>query len=262
MFTKLLKHEFRSVKKILKPLTIAALLASSIGYLLMLIITKAPEANQNILLAIPNLLLMSGIFFFLICYFIGGIIYIYVHFYKTKFTNQGYLTFTLPVTTHQILLSSIINFLLWFLILILVVFTGVLLIFAPTFSSPQEVLYLMGIFYAAQNEITLGSILSAILSFLSTLCYAMVFPFLAITIGSLIAKKHKLIATLAVGYGINLGYDLIISIISTLTLRMQTFPDIYTATSAYILVENIVTIGISISGYFIMHHIIENKLNI
>ena len=51
----------------------------------------------------------------------GIVIYVGVHFYKTMYTDEGYLLHTLPVTKHEILFCKILVGGLWVLI---IVFSG------------------------------------------------------------------------------------------------------------------------------------------
>lgn len=58
----------------------------------------------------------------LVCANFGILIYLGVHFYRSMYTDQGYLTHTLPVTKHQILISKILVGSLWMLFVTLAVY--------------------------------------------------------------------------------------------------------------------------------------------
>lgn len=264
MFAKLLKNEFRSVKKALWPLTIASLLASAIGYVLLLIGTTTLKSNNHALLDIIMSLFPMSILLLLIIYMIGSNIYLYVHFYKSKFTDEGYLTFTLPATTHQILLSSILNMIIWSFIITITTFFSLFLMLTPL------LVYLNDGFNLFQNiSILLDSaepsplyVFYMILNGISSFCYALILPILSITIGSVISSKHKLLVAFGVGYGINMGYNIITTIL-TLTEVMAAVPsDAPPSVNVSMIILSIVTIIASAFGYFIMHNLIEKKLNL
>lgn len=58
----------------------------------------------------------------------GIVIYTGVHFYKTMYTDQGYLTHTLPVGKHQLLISRILVSGIWVMLVMLAVFASVILL--------------------------------------------------------------------------------------------------------------------------------------
>lgn len=264
MFAKLLKNEFRSVKRGLWPLTLAAILASAIGYIIILIGTTSLQINDFTLFQIISVLFPAGIVLLLVIYMIGSNIYLYIHFYKTKYTDEGYLTFTLPATTHQILLSSILNIIIWSAIITFTTFLGVLFMFSPL------LLYLDSSFNFFKNlfqifeyiEITPAIIIYMILQAISSFCYSLILPIFSITVGSIVSSKHKLLVSFAVGYGISMIYNIIINIITiTETIATDSFNSIMHIKASMFIVS-IATIIISVIGYFVMHKLIKNKLNL
>lgn len=64
----------------------------------------------------------------LVCVSAGTVIYIGVHFYRTMYTDEGYLTHTLPVTRHQILVSKLLVGGLWMMIVLLAIYVSVFLL--------------------------------------------------------------------------------------------------------------------------------------
>ncbi|MDE6168343.1 MAG: hypothetical protein K2G28_07785, partial [Acetatifactor sp.] len=58
----------------------------------------------------------------------GIVIYTGVHFYKTMYTDEGYLTHTLPVGKHQLLVSKILVSGIWVMLVIMAVIASVTLL--------------------------------------------------------------------------------------------------------------------------------------
>lgn len=261
MFAKLLKHEFRAVKKSLGPLSLAALLSSVVGYFAMLIATSSIEIENNSVLTGLSLVLYGGIYIFLLIYVIGASLSLYVRFYKTKFTDEGYLTFTLPASTHQILLASIVNMIIWFLIIFIIAIICILFLIVPLvfrlndFAQPNNFEY-------EQITISAGEILMFIFQAVSSLSYSLILPLLSITLGSLFAKKHKLLASFGIGYGINMAVSFLSSILTIAELTANEFLFESFTISTSVLIISVVTFAISIGGYFLMHYLIKHKLNI
>ena len=131
MFAKLLKHEFKTTCRSLGILSIAALVSGAVGGLMLYFaLQDVEDISRNILQTLSNLLL-GGIYIGLFIFGAGSSIYLYYNFYKNKFTDEGYLTFTLPASTHQILLSSILNILIWEIILTVVLLLSYLFSVLP-----------------------------------------------------------------------------------------------------------------------------------
>ena len=110
MFTKLLKHEWRATRGMLGTLCLICLGASLLGGGTMryLMIASSQDAQQNVIVVLNVLAMVAA----MIAVAVVGVaaLFLYIgRFYKSRFTDEGYLTFTLPVSTHQNLLASMAN---------------------------------------------------------------------------------------------------------------------------------------------------------
>ena len=110
MFTKLLKHEWRATRGMLGTLCLVCLGASLLGGGTMryLIGATFQEAQHDAIVVLNVLAMVAAMIVVAVAGVAGLFLYI-GRFYKSRFTDEGYLTFTLPVNTHQNLLSSMIN---------------------------------------------------------------------------------------------------------------------------------------------------------
>ena len=75
----------------------------------------------------------------IMCCAVGTSIYLAVRYYRSMYSNEGYLTHTLPVTSNQLLLSKMINFSIWELLSIICVMFNIMLFVA--FIALREVGY-------------------------------------------------------------------------------------------------------------------------
>lgn len=269
MFTKLLKHEIKSQWGTFTVLSLATLGASILGAMLtaltlfQLDVKSDATLFASITLITAPLQVFSTIF---LVVYIPIIWFLLVNrFYKHHFCDEGYLTFTLPASTHKILLSNLLNTALWLILsFVVIAISGAIqqlpsdiyydnlgdTIFLPSETQPDEVIY-------------------DILMFISQGAYALILPTLSITIGALVAKKHKLLAAFGIGYGINTAVSVVVSIIAFIG---YTYEDIinsslnsdyaYSAFHFYSILIFVVYLGIAIGGYFLMHHLIDKKLNL
>lgn len=286
MFAKLLKHEFRATRGVVAILC-AILLVSGLtmglslqrmismaenDYMSVVVTneTAAEDAAMTISSEAPLLadilcvfLMIAAIVAISICA-ASAIFFLIYRFYKSRFTDEGYLTFTLPVTNHQLLLSSITNTTLNLLIVGVVTAVTVLLIFLLALSAVPDVAVweelkqvwpeiLAVLKQAAAEDAGLLALMafSGVASFFRQIIQLM----LAVTIGALIAKKHKLLAAVGVYYGINMAVSFLTSMVSIYALNNNQ-PYVFMG------IQGIVSAALVAGGYFLMHYLTSRKLNL
>lgn len=274
MFTKLLKHEWRATKGILALLCVIVLIAGlTIGCTMHYIIwndqngtvvnmNDAGIATKFVSVACV-LLIMAGVGAVAICS-AGSLFFLIYRFYKRCFTDEGYLTFTLPVTTHQILLSSLVNTILSEIIMIAAVCLSVgiaavlflaafpeNLIWADASVGLKEAFSQMWASLAEHMDVFASLTVTGIIGALSELIVMM----LAVTIGAMIAKKNKILAAVGVYYGISILQSFALTFANLSVVDKQTVLGLFSVTSLTSLV-------IGIGGYFLMHYLTDKKLNL
>lgn len=279
MFAKLLKHEFKSQAKLMLILSLAALGAGVVGggmlALFMHLIESEMDTTGAIIGTVFSMMIMIFMIFAIVAYSMAVMILLAYRFYKHHFSDEGYLTFTLPASSHQILLSGILNFLIWQVIASVVAFVSIMVIMTPVFTMliretgmPQmifnesflEVLYTdMGVEYTGWY--ILLQILSAIFSYVGTAVLILT----SITIGSVVAKKHKILASVGIYYGINMAMSIITSVISFVGMMGDAWVSETSGDNSFYItsaVPAVLYLGIAIGGYFLMHHLVDKKLNL
>lgn len=222
MLRKLLKYDLKSVFKIWWIMSISILSISVVGGL----------AFRNILINTDNynyfptweflaivLTVLSFAAFITVTY-----ILVYVRYYKNFFSDEGYLTFTLPVTRAKLLLSKLLNAMNWEFACMIVMGAGLVIILAlipcdETYSSMLTFIIseAKNLISEAFNEIGIWFPVYILL-----ICIAIVFIsaanqlfiYLCITIAAVIAKKHKVLAAVGIVYGTNIVLSFIFQIFS------------------------------------------------
>ncbi len=91
--------------------------------------------GADVILSVTILLFYGAI----MCCGVGTSIYLAVRYYRSMYSNEGYLTHTLPVTSNQILLSKMINFSIWELLSAVCIMFNIMLFVA--FIVMREVGY-------------------------------------------------------------------------------------------------------------------------
>lgn len=192
-------------------------------------------------------------------------IYLGVHFYRTMYSDQGYLTHTLPVGKHQLLASKILVSGLWMLIVNMAVILSCVIVFGSLiadffiwdsvwreiFPALDEYFSLFGLSYGFYFVIL---ILSTVVGpFVSVTIL-----FGAITVGQLFARARVLMAILCY-----LGVSMVNSLVSSVVQSVLTF-----GTLGYGAVVNvstysslIVQVIAAVLLYFASYQIITKKLN-
>lgn len=269
MFAKLLKHEWRATKSVIGLLCviilISGLMIGGVAHYMMKV--EQGIANFDRMPAFAEvmciLLVMAAVVAVAVCC-AGSVLYVVYHFYKSRFTDEGYLTFTLPVGCHQLLLSNILNSIVSVFFVILACFAAIgiavalflvafpqNLIWADVSQSMEAVMQQLwdslvknaGQFVRFGFSIVVGSV--------SELVVLM----LAVTIGSLAAKKHKLLAAAGVYCGTAMVKSLVYS---ALAVSATTTQDV----NRFLTAPGLLGLVIAIGAYFLMYWLISRKLNL
>ena len=274
MFAKLLKHEWRAVSGALSILSLAALGAAAVATIVLrLLISYGDKAPA---LSTVGGLLLIGSILALVVYAVGSLIFLLFRFYKSRYTDEGYLTFTLPVTNHQILLNSLLIMLAWSAITITVVFFGLaMIILMGTTTSGlinTELLRDLRVIADAISTIMTGqtkaqaiTILAGVSIVVSFLMSTMLMV-TAITIGSIAAKKHKVLASIAAYYIINMGVSLITSLVSIPIMinsaNASSLSELASGTIGLLSFQVGLELVIIVAGYFVTAHLMKKKLDL
>lgn len=241
MFKKCLKYDVKSIVKIWWILAVSAFVMGVIGSFALrtMIEFSFAETNnaENNIVTILAPFFYSLLFMVSICVLVAFVtvtlILVYVRFYRNFYTDEGYLTFTLPVSRRTLYLSKTLNALIWLVASVLVVIAVVMvaLLVVPTqvitgdvmspgdMMSPGDIVQSDKGFFNPIAYQSIGLALSELWALIGgwLIVYAvegLLFLLLAalfsigliqmcITIGSTLAKKHKILAAIGVYYGIN-----------------------------------------------------------
>ena len=274
MFAKLLKHEFRATGKMMLLLSALALGmgAAGAGVLRFLVYCfsqpKAPEGVILVLL-ISGTFLMVGMFLSLFAYLIGVEIYLLVRFYRNKFTDEGYLTFTLPASSHQIFASSYVHFIFSSLWASLVFFLSliILLVFGTATEGlvSWAVLKEIGngfeeIFFIMRTAWN-GSEWLYVINMVVSLFAGPMLVMCAITVGAVVAKKHKVLAAIGVYYGAGMAISAIQGVFSGAALLVEL--TYYGNYELMLVLPELILQGVTlVGGYFLSTYLMKNKLNL
>ena len=271
MFSKLLKYEWKAVSRHLGILSLCVLgmgvLAGGIVRLMDFLSTKAVNDSMAILLIVAFALMLLGMYIAIIAYGLGTNIYLLFRFHKSRFTDQGYLTFTLPVSNRSIFLSAYVNNLLWSAISVVTVFLAVamaLVIGLAGNLGMEELRWEMEMFREAmKNSAVGGYMIVQVIGILLSGAAGVMIAMASVTVGAVIAKKHKILAAIGIYYGQSIVMSILGGVIQV-ALTFMTFSS-EMGDVAYALMSSltyVLQIAWGVGAYFLSMHLINKKLNL
>lgn len=268
MFAKLLKYEWKSSRGILGILSLAALGVGVLGTLILHTLVKnstETTAGDETAMWLPAVLIIVLIFLILalVAYGVGSELLLLYRFYKSKFTDEGYLTFTLPVTSRQIFLASFLNMAIWMAIIGLVIMLSVgmmVLVSIVTsgvfnyvdYSEIRESFSMMLESLDGENLVWLSPI-AGLVSFV----YSLVMMMTSVSVGAVLAKKHKLLAAFGIYYGISMVSGILNSLLS-MVMTFSASPSMNVLYLGQIGIQAVLAVG----GFFLSTYLMEKKLNL
>ncbi len=280
MFVKGMKYEIRAVARIVLPMLIIFLCAAmimSLGFMLdgrvFGFTEKAEESGTvlAVLFALAEVLLGMGLLLLMIAINIAVYVLIIHRFYVSFFTDEGYLTFTLPVSVNCHLMVKIASMFFWNIASLIVTVLGGLIIFGGLYVGYTEEAkvilsefpYVFEMFWASMTQmidhvgaqIVLGG-----LALLVTTVFQSLLIYFSICLGCMLFKKHRLLGAIAGIFGVNAIYSFVSTIGSYLLTFVSLMSEIaYLVTMGFTVVLTVVGI---IAVYIGMRYILQKKLNL
>ena len=227
MFVKLLKYDMRSVWRIWWIMALSVLGMSVVGGVGLRIVLALIEADIFPFFIFLGFILVFACVMAIVASAVGTELLVFIRFYKNFFTDEGYLTFTLPVSRKNLLFSKTLNALIWtaaqailmFICIFLVILIGVPVSVGYDFF--RELTYTFSALFA---EVGLWSVIYALEILFLIIC-SMLFSIslihFCITMGAMLAKKAKVLAAIGIYYAANMIFSFgtqIITVIFTLMM--------------------------------------------
>jgi len=272
MLGKLIKHEFKSTWMVMT--LILAILAGSglfFGLSLRYFISQAGKDNLN---DIQYLILGFTVFTFILIVvglFILSIVYLIVHYYRSLYTQQGYLSFTLPATITEVVSSRMIVGCIWsmgiaaaFIVcLVLTLLTSVGDLIAKNYIDIVDSLDYIAETFGLNNFASFSFVYLII--FLLSVISSMLMLMFCISVGQL-WQKHKIIGAILCYFATRFVLGLISMILQLGTGIM------YTAFENTSEIDNMLSAGLIRTGvysvvcilvfYFVSIYISNKQLNL
>ncbi|MEG1930901.1 MAG: hypothetical protein RR131_07150 [Anaerovorax sp.] len=192
MLGKLLKYEVKSTGRIFVPLY-GALAAISIIISLLF----SPDSGMG---GIVNGILLVLYFSLMVAIAVVTFVVIIQRFYKNLLTDEGYLMFTLPVKTWQLVAGKLLIAMLWSVVSSVVAGLSVFLIMTATFGNFGEFIQMIqqGIHMLAQLEFNIWmTIFEVVLVMILSLAANILLIYAAIGLGHIANRRQILWSVVA-----------------------------------------------------------------
>ncbi len=278
MLGKLLKYDMRYVARIMPIMYLVAFAMSLLMSLVIFLISKL--AAMSFVLGMVWLLWALALS--VVAY--SGVIMIASRIYKTFYSDQGYLTFTLPVTSSQLIWSKVLLYVIWQLIGMIVavicvalpVATGVLTFATDGFYNTMKyifdfMVYFFKDMFSSDGATFVGSCISMLVYTLVSYVSAPIAIIFSFSIGQFV-NKHRVIAAIGIYYAYSTVMYILLSILSFFIYIPGIMSDTYVDSSIigiastqlmwYMIFCSILTIIVSSICYVVTKHIMANKLNL
>lgn len=222
MFRKLLKYDLKYVWRIWWIMAVSVLGLSVVGSAVLRYVITSMMADDVTFFTIMSFFFLFICFMAIIFSLVFTEIMIFVRFYKHFFTDEGYLTFTLPVSRKSLLMSKTLSGLIWIwanVILIVICVMIFMLISPPAeagkfFINPVAYKWLGGVIANAWSAVGAWLIVYVVIAIvLISLMFLFTLSMIqfCITIGAIIAKKLKVLAAIGIYYLINMGISFVVT---------------------------------------------------
>lgn len=269
MFITLFKHEWKANVKLFTLLSACVIGVGCLAAVVLRLITTYWEQltaqDGPSLLLIPAFLILCFALLALNIYSMGIFYAQLFRFYKSRFTDQGYLMFTLPVKTSHIFLSSALHILVWSGISVLVEIAAlaIALGLGPAWN-------IIGTDFIAEiwdgtdliysDLFTAGDIAAFVVCGIIMIAYSIIIPMSAVVLGCTIAKKHKVLAIIGILYGVAMVSGIGNTIVSFVTSFQvgSTYVNMISPIIRFCVFPLILTV----IAYPLSIHLMKDKLNL
>lgn len=274
MLGKLLKYDMRYVSRIMLIVYIIVLSISLFISGLIFLSFKVAEFSVLLLMTLPiGILAVAGVS-------ASGVIMIAVRIYKNLYSDQGYLTFTLPVSSNHLIWGKVILYAIWQISGMAVAVICVAIPVAVTVSLAGEqtidtVKYLfdficfnirdtLGFVGSTFNVLAVAMIVYYLISFIS----APIIMIFAFSIGQL-ASKHKILLAMVAYYGYSMVsstiftvVEIILSLIASNILYAPAGELALTEMTLFYSIISTISLVLTSICYVMTKNIMDNKLNL
>jgi hypothetical protein len=266
MLGKLMKYEFKATARVFLPLYAALLVMAAVTKLMFSLQWETPQIISMVL----SILLMVAAFMITLIITIQ-------RFYKNFLTNEGYLMFTLPVTTDKLMMGKLLVAMVWNIVCTAVVYLSlsIMAFSGMEWSAMIDAIRSLGLPAVDLTFFTVEFIAFILLSLATSILT--IYASMAL---SMVANKHRVALSFAFYIGLTTVTQIILSVIFQLfvipnTHMTHVFNEVtvvsaqeFFTTDVIATIHNwtgimlFITLGFGAAMYFLTRFMLKNKLNL
>lgn len=265
MLGKLIKHEFRATSR--------EFVVLYVGILFLTLANKAfwSVDFNNSFFDIMQFLFMAAYVVVIMSMFIMPVVLVVARFYKNLLTDEGYLSFTIPVTAGQHIISKWIAAVVWTICTYLVMLLSVVLLFLGKYDLGQMWKMAMDFLDISPKYITLFWVM--IFTMLVGVASGTLMYFASMALGQL-SSKHKILGGIVAYFLLNTVVQMLTSgLMFMIQTLAPTWMDRINAglegnatvsefVIVFLLLVCVLYILLGVAYFFITKYVLEKKLNL
>lgn len=274
MLRKLLKYDFQSVFKYWWIAAITSFVLSLIGGGFVTPIASEKETPTMVMIA--SIIVLSLVVLSYAAFALLSEILVFARFYKNFFTDEGYLTFTLPVKRIHLLNSKLIlsvtTTFVTGVVCVINILTLLAIGFSKTVFTKEFFVNLIEVISKTFNQLgvyLIIYILEALLLFILSIVFSSLFLFCCITFAAIITKKAKVITAIGIYYFANSIFSSIVQILylfgfTSISSLLEKIPEysVNAVVALMLLVTVLFMAAFSYILYILQYWMIDKKLNL
>ncbi len=258
MLKKLIKHEFKATYRFYVPVYIALAALVALACIFLTVIDHFDVNEMFLSITLP----LGAIVGFLAIIFtvLSPYIFICLRFYRSTATREGYLTFTLPASTNQILFSKFLVSFFWAVLTVGVTTLAIFVLLAVGFDPDMTFTAIHQLFHSSEFNFT------TILSFVVGYANSILAIYASISLGQFV-RDHRIIASIAF-YAATYTVQQIVSLVVLIPIMIgsgvlssgETLN--YSDLGIMSVVSIILSLVFCVIFYFVSERILDRKLNL
>lgn len=244
MLGKLLKHEFKATSRYFMFLYTAVIGLAIINKIFWLI------PAENVVMDIVRGFITFAFVMATVATVIFSFVIIIYRFYKNLLSDEGYLSFTLPVTSTKHIISKLLISVMWSIVTVIVVIASLLIIAINTgfYSAFPEVWNTMKQFFELNPEM-IKFVVEMFIIFIVAMFSLTLMLYAAMSIGHLFSK-HRVLASIGSYFGLYFAVQAINTIVLGITMAVGFGPSAFTSLESSSEVEFTMTNSMDLSTVF------------
>ncbi|MGL4606630.1 MAG: ABC transporter permease [Eubacteriaceae bacterium] len=271
MLGKLLKHEIKATGRVFLPMYVALLVLTIVSKIT-LSLTIGNFNLEETVLPLAAQISLALFVTIIVALTVMTLIVVIQRFYKNLLTDEGYLMFTLPAKTWQLIISKLLVACLWFAICTITICLTIMIL-----CYNREMMAEIGRGLPLINQeffnyfgknlgfVTFEFVISAIVQGI----FSILVIYVSIALGQLF-NEHRIMAAFGMYIALNIVVQIITLIIMfgfmpwlvSLDVNLATPGEIMGKTELFMNVTSFIFILLSVACYWITNFLLKRKLNL